>query len=104
MRGGREEAGVRIIDEPIGCGVEERGWGLMRGRGLPFLCAELSASIYGEGEGEGLRGGGANRVRGGGEGAGLEEGKGKWQGDEPIGCGVEQRRWGLSGGKNRENG
>ena len=96
MRGGGEGAGIRKIDEPIGCGVEERGWGLMRGRGLPFLCAELSASTYGEGEGEGLRGGGANRVRGWGEGAVVREGA------RPMGCWVEEKGRGLSEGRDRE--
>ena len=67
------------MDEPIGCGVEERGRGLMRGRGLPPLCTELSASTYGEGEGAGLR-----------------------EGARPMGCWVEERGRGLSEGRDRE--
>ena len=65
------------MDEPIGCGVEERGWGLMRGRGLPFLCA-VSNDLWG-GRGGGVKG---------------EE--------EPIGCRFEERGWGLRGGRGKE--
>ena len=54
MRGGREEAGVRIIDEPIRCGVAERGRGLRKGKGNG---KELSQWDEGWKRGRGLSGG-----------------------------------------------